>query len=323
MFWHIAALILHRNYQQTTMARLIIDAFTNTCYFSRLLLERPGGENILKRIIGSGVDVKLLQGTRDIWCRDYMPIQIYGNRYIGYEYTPDYLDNPRDAAYQTNPARVLDRLGIDITPSGLIIDGGNVIKTNRGIIMVDKVFHENSHLKKEMIVSRLEKYFDCEIIFLPWDRAEKYGHADGIVRYIGNGRVLLTNYHQYDKDYARQFENILAKYFDVEVLDFNVSKPCKHNWCYINFLRVGRKIFLPQLTWENYSEPCEAACPPEGNKTNTKPKWYHSHIEEDDSALEQFQRLFPNCEIIPVSCPQIVEDGGALNCISWNIRHEK
>lgn len=45
-------------------------------------------------------------------------------------------------------------------------------------------------------------------------------------------------------------------------------------------------------------------------------------IEEDAQALEQFRRLIPDKEIIPISCPQIVKRGGALNCISWNIKKE-
>lgn len=45
-------------------------------------------------------------------------------------------------------------------------------------------------------------------------------------------------------------------------------------------------------------------------------------IEEDAKALEQFRRLIPDKEIRPVSCPQIVKRGGALNCISWNIKKE-
>lgn len=306
------------------MARLITDALTNTCYFSWKLIERCDGFNIISRIVPE-VKVRFLKGTRDIWCRDFMPVQIYGNRFVSYEYTPDYLDTPSRIVYQTNPARLLDCLGIDTVPSGIIMDGGNVIKTNKGIIMVDKVFQENSHLKKNMIIARLEKYFDNQIIFLPWDKAEKYGHADGIVRYIDNGRVLLTNYHQYDKVYAKIFERILSKYFDIEVLDFNVKKPCKYNWCYINFLRVGNKIFLPQLTWTDYSPNCQAKWDREvmiDIGRPKKPKWYHYHIEEDDLALEQFRRIFPKCEIIQVSCPEIVEEGGALNCISWNIRHD-
>lgn len=304
------------------MIKPVLDAHTNTCYFSWILLERSEGLNVIKRIMDSGIEVRLLQGTCDIWCRDYMPIQLYENKFIGYEYAPDYLDYPGGAAYQTNPARVLDKLDIDVTQSGIILDGGNVIKTDKGIIMVDKVFKENMHLRKNILIKRLETYFKNEIIFLPWDKAEKYGHADGIVRYISKGRVLMTNYHQYSKNYADKFLKILSQHFDVEVLDYDIEKPCKYNWCYINFLRVRDKIFIPQLTWEDYTGTKEAAPLPPGLRTDGTPKWYHSRIKEDEQALEQFHLIFPKCEIIPVSCPQIVEEGGALNCISWNVRHE-
>lgn len=321
MMWSKLTLTLQRESKITNgMEKRILDADTNVCCFSRKLLANSGGLNIVRRINDSGVDVKFLDGTRDIWCRDYMPIQITEDTYIGYEFTPDYLDTKYNLTYQTNPARINRALGLDIKQTGIILDGGNVVKTSKGIIMVDKVFNENCHIPKEKLINRLEKYFGCEIIFLPWDKEEKYGHADGIVREISDGHVLMTNYHQYDRTYADKFIKILSSHFDVDVLDYNVKSRCRYNWCYINFLRIGNKVFIPQLTWEDYSDPKDAACSPEANHFKGKGKWFHSRIEEDNLALTQFRTLMPECEIIPVSCPQIVEDGGALNCISWNIK---
>lgn len=46
-------------------------------------------------------------------------------------------------------------------------------------------------------------------------------------------------------------------------------------------------------------------------------------VEEDAQAVEQFRYYMPDCQIIPISCPQIVKEGGALNCISWNIKAPK
>lgn len=302
------------------MKTQVLDEHTNVCYFSRKLVANFYGLNIVGRIANCGVDVRILDGTSDIWCRDYMPVQIAENEYIGYEYTPDYLDTPYNRPFQTNPARINRTLGLDVKQSGIILDGGNVVKTSKGIIMVDKVIEENCHIPKATLISRLEKYFDNEIILLPWDKNERYGHADGIVREISNGSVLLTNYHQYDRGFADKYMKILSRYYNVEVLEYNVKYPSKYSWCYINFLRVGNKVFMPQLTWEDYSGPKNAANPSDGTKCNGKRKWYHSLIKEDEQALEQFQRIFPKCEVIPVSCPQIVEKGGGLNCISWNIK---
>lgn len=144
------------------MIRQIFDVHTNTCYFSWLLMVQLGGENVLQRIMDSGIEVRLLQGTRDIWCRDYMPIQIYENKYVGYEYTPDYLETPNDYSFQTNPARINRALGLDVKQSGIILDGGNVVKTSKGIIMVDKVIAENDHIPKRTLISRLENIFESE-----------------------------------------------------------------------------------------------------------------------------------------------------------------
>ena len=294
---------------------MILDSDTDTVYLSKLILEHRYGFDIVLQLEENGVNVEFIPATRDIWARDYMPVQIDEQKFIGYEYCPNYL-YPNYASTITNQARVCDEMEIDTMPTGLIIDGGNVVKTSKGIIMVDKVFLENNHFSRIGLINRLESAFQSEIIFLPWDRSEYYGHADGIAREISDGKVLITNYHCFSKKYADQFEKILCRHFDVEILDFNVKKPHSANWCYINFLRVGNKIFLPQLT---PMRRLTYDCADYGNK----PEYIMSGkvIEEDAQAVEQFRKLFTDCEIIPISCPRIVSQGGALNCISWNIKN--
>ena len=294
---------------------MILDSDTNIVYFSKGLLEYPHGVDIVKQVDKHGVIVDFIPSTRDIWARDYMPMQIAVNQYIGYEYCPDYL-YPNYTSLITNQARVCDEMEIDTIPTGLIIDGGNVIKTSKGIIMIDKVFYENNHFSKIELINRLEKAFGSEIIFLPWDRCEYFGHADGVVREISAGKVLMTNYHRFSKKYAGQLQKILSSHFDVEVLDYDVKKPHKNNWCYINFLRVGNKIFLPQLTC------MRRVADEESGMTSRQSEYVPTGriVEEDALAVDQFKHLLPDCEIIPISCPKIVDEGGALNCISWNVK---
>lgn len=297
---------------------MILDSDTNLVYFSKRILKYPNGIDIVKQLDEHGVFVDFIPSTRDVWARDYMPVQIADNKYIGYEYCPDYL-YPNYTSLITNQSRVCDEMEIDTVPTGLIIDGGNIVKTSKGIIMIDKVFRENNHFSKIELINRLENTFCSEIIFLPWDRSEYYGHADGVVREISTGKVLMTNYYRFSKKYARQFENILSLHFDVEVLDYDVEKPHRNNWCYINFLRVGNKIFLPQLT------PMRRLVGEECNIANRKTEYVPTGriVEDDALAVEQFERLFSDCEIILVSCPKIVDKGGALNCISWNVKEAR
>lgn len=35
------------------------------------------------------VEHRLLKGTRDIWCRDYMPIEVYLGHFVAWGYNPE------------------------------------------------------------------------------------------------------------------------------------------------------------------------------------------------------------------------------------------
>ena len=73
---------------------------------------------------------------------------------------------------------------------------------------------------------------------------------------------------------------------------FTVDNPNKDlNWAYINFLQVGDKIIMPEFG-----------------------------IDEDEQAKRYVQNAFPYCKIRQIDCSSIAKDGGALHCISWNIK---
>ena len=38
-----------------------------------------------------GIPLRTIPGTQDIWCRDYMPIQVAEDRFVQFRYAPDYL----------------------------------------------------------------------------------------------------------------------------------------------------------------------------------------------------------------------------------------
>ena len=72
---------------------MIHDNCCNRVFFSALLRDRcPITFNGLTEVLDKHeVPWSLLEGTKDIWCRDYMPIQILPNQFMGYDYHPDYL----------------------------------------------------------------------------------------------------------------------------------------------------------------------------------------------------------------------------------------
>lgn len=241
-----------------------------------------------------GISYQVMQSTNDIWARDYMPIQIYDDHFVRYCYNPNYLQkNEEDKESFTDVDSVCKELGILTYKTDLVIDGGNVVKAGKYIIMTEKVYVENSHLKPAEVRAQLCSIFHRDVIMLPWDIKEPYGHADGIIKAIDDNTVLLTNYDNFDSHYAKRFENILSKHFTVKKLSYHLEHPNKNNWAYINFLRVNDTIVIPGLD-----------------------------AEEDEQALQQIQSYYPECKVLQIEASEVVEKGGALNCITWNIKEE-
>jgi agmatine/peptidylarginine deiminase len=77
----------------------------------------------------------------------------------------------------------------------------------------------------------------------------------------------------------------------VEEITFGKDNQSERTWAYLNYLRVGNVVFLPQL----------------GLKT-------------DALACRQIQNLLPEAEIVPIEVATLPQKGGALNCVSWNVK---
>ena len=271
------------------------DIQTNVVFFSDLLPKQCPllYEHIHKTLIDNNIEYNILKNTKSIWCRDYMPVQAAGKHFVFYNYNPDYLQTPyyRRTITEVNRIDGIDSLRQEwVTDLDLVLDGGNVVKCDDKIIMTKKVFAENKDKEQKDIIRMLEEAFQCEIIFLPWDTEEYLGHSDGIVHYVGNNRVLMTNYADFDPDMARRFINILEKHVEVIPLKYNVKRKHQHSWAYINFLQVGHLVLVPQLG-----------------------------IPEDEQALQQITETLPQCKVLGIPALEAVRKGGALNCISWNV----
>jgi agmatine/peptidylarginine deiminase len=159
--------------------------------------------------------------------------------------------------------------------------------------MTDKVFVENKTKSRIEIERILHEKLQSDILFLPWDIEEYYGHSDGIVHYAGDGRVIVSSfYYDFFPDFANEIERKLKKRFEVIPFHFKTRRKHKYNWAYVNFLQTEKLIMVPQLGYE----------------------------DEDGQAIEQIKIVFPDCEVIGIPALEAVRKGGALNCLSWNIK---
>ena len=270
---------------------MIPDYGCNAIYFSEWLKKDYSDiyKGLVRILNKHNVAYDIIPNTKDVWCRDYMPLQLDKERYLCYEYKPDYLMNSaRNRKYLTDSLNVCRGMQLNIKKTPLIMDGGNVVKVGNKAIMTEKVFVENPSMDEDMLKKQLEKQMECEVVFIPWDRNEKYGHSDGIIKPISDNTILMTNYHDFDREYTNEVVKRLSSKFEIETLSYKVRKTAPESWAYINFLTVGKLIVLPALG-----------------------------KEEDEQALSQIKRYYSECLVEQLNISDLVKDGGGLNCVSW------
>ena len=248
--------------------------------------------SILKRY---RIEYNLLPNTKDIWARDYMPVQIGRNDFVQFVYDPDYLKSKKYRHLKSNPDDVCAGLNIVRTKSKLVVDGGNVIRSTDKIIMCDKVFNENPNVNPNDLIEELEEYFKTDkIYFIPWDKHDFTGHADGMVRFIDNDNVLINEQTNENQEQQRNLRIAISNAgLNTIELPF---KPTNENTnesaigLYLNYLEMERTLIVPVF----------------GKK-------------EDDDAIKILESVFKGKTVVPIDCNEIAIKGGVLNCISWNI----
>ena len=249
-----------------------------------------------------GIQHMELSNTMDIWCRDYMPVLLFDDGYYAtYQYQPDYLWNKKcNRKYITNQTNASKGLKINTSLSmGLVFDGGNYVRHNdkrkSTVFMTDKILMENSFCPSHELIVKLHLSLAADIVLLPWDMDEPYGHADGMVAPLPDGRLLLNNYCQTAKGKKKDYYKRLLKMLDGHYPFVELSYDCKleeDSWCYLNFLKVPGAVLLPCLS--------------RGAK-----------CDNDQAAIEKFQELFPDDEIIPIYAKSLINRGGGLHCVTW------
>lgn len=298
---------------------MVTDNRTNCVYFSALLkqgkLSHPDiFRNIATELEKRGIEYHLLEDTRDIWCRDYMPVQIERDAFIGFDYDPDYLQGSYEHL-KTKQADVVKTLNISAPDCGYVIDGGNVVKCGKDILMTVKAVEEINRIRKEKnlgdplekdeVQRLLTQCFGYNVILLPWEKkgGDVFGHTDGLVRYVCPGEVVITYLadkpgEHTEKQYLESVEKELVRHgYKVHKLDFSGfadNRKYMASWAYVNFLQTEKVILVPGLNNE----------------------------ELDAEAMVQIRRIFHEYrpeDIVQIQLTSIIGKGGALNCISWNI----
>lgn len=284
---------------------MITDNETNFLYLADSLNKKEYSsfcERFEKKLKENNIDYDFLEGTKDIWCRDYMPVQISKDGFVQFKYNPDYLRDDREwkktISDVASICKNVKKINFRPTHSTIIIDGGNVIKAKDKVIMCDKIFSENPQIDDRKLIKELEERFQVDkIIFVPWDKNDFIDHADGMIRFIEDNRVVINKYGKEDEEFKSYLFTALHNAgLDWEEIPYNPYRNESYidaKGIYINYLQMKDIVFVPKFG-----------------------------IKEDDVAFKAFERIFVGQKIVQVDSTEIAKDGGALNCITWNIMTE-
>lgn len=153
------------------LSALLNSLYTDTC---KRLTEILNKHNI---------PFAFLEGTKDIWCRDYMPVQTPSGKLIQFRYDPSYLKDPKYSDTRSDVKNVDEANNIKPVFSDINLDGGNVVMFGNKAIITDRVFSENPEWDKEKLLNELSTLLECEIIIIPAYKPDYdfTGHADGMI----------------------------------------------------------------------------------------------------------------------------------------------
>jgi agmatine deiminase len=199
----------------------------------------------------------------------------------------------------TNAESICKTLNISTQKSNLIIDGGNIIRTNDKVILCDKIFYENKSIPERDIIKELELLFEVDkILFVPWNKKnDEIGHADGMIRFIDTNTVLINDYSKESLEFQIRFRmsihNAGLDWIELPYNPYSNKKDLNANGIYINYLQMKDVIIAPTFG-----------------------------MKEDEQAIKIMEQIFKGQTIRTIDSNEIAEHGGILNCISWNIANK-
>ena len=259
--------------------------FTKTC-------------NALAEILDKhAIKYGFLAATKDIWCRDYMPIQTEKGKFVQFRYEPSYLKD--ELELQSDPKEVCRANRINPIFSKINLDGGNIVNWSDRAIISDRVFDENpEYLNKNKLIAEIEKLLEVELIVIPQIKSDMTGHADGMVRFVDRNKLLGNNREQEFKYWKNGLNKVLKEkgidYIDIPFLEHKEKKYPYHSiGCYVNYLEVQDLIVLPIFETEK---------------------------NKDQEVYDKFKEIFPNRKIETINYNEIGLHGGLLNCTTWTIK---
>ncbi len=244
----------------------------------------------------SGVQYLFLEKTKEIWAKDFMPVQTAKEKFIQFTYSPDYLwDTLEDQKTIAQSDTFCEQIGIKTIKSDIVLEGGNIVESDNKVILTSKIFPENARYSETALTKELEKILETQVVIIPWYPNDVVGHSNCWIRFLDDDHIIISEFYTQKTNfftYARAgLRNLGLKIIEIPFTNQRFLKSdIDIRGSYINYLQVGKTIFLPQY-----------------------------ELPTDEPAIRKMEEIFSDCDIVPVLSSEIAAEGGALGCLGWNI----
>lgn len=254
--------------------------------------------------------------NNDVWCRDHGPIFVRHNETgavaitdwefnaWGGKFAPWDLDN-------SIPEKTAASLSLPIFKGGMILEGGAIEVNGRGQLLTTEAVllnpNRNPNLSRAKTELKLRETLGVtEILWLEKgiEGDDTDGHIDDLARFTGGQTIIACQ----EPDKSSPNHTVLAgnmsrleNFFTprgspYEIIPIHLPQACEiPGWrlpvlpaSYVNFLIINHAILVPTFRQR----------------------------KNDDRALGIIAEQFPDRQIVPIDCLDLVQEGGTLHCIS-------
>jgi agmatine deiminase len=252
--------------------------------------------------------------TNDAWCRDHGPIFIqreragggeqaivdWGYNAWGGKYPPYDLDD-------VIPTRIGGELGIPVYSPGIVMEGGSIDVNGRGTLLTTEACllnpNRNPQLDRDQIEAYLRAYLGVRHILWLGDGIvgdDTDGHVDDLTRFVDPTTVVTAvetdpadeNYEPLQKNLERLTGMSDQDGQPLTVVTLPMPRPLYHDGqrlpaSYANFYIGNRTVLLPAYD-----------------------------ADRDPEAAAVLAGLFPEREVVPIDCTDLVWGLGAFHCVT-------
>ena len=272
----------------------------------------PGDARDVRERCGAGVETLEIP-IDDSWMRDDGPIFVVdgkgGLALVHFRFNSwgeKYLPYDNDAQV---PERIAAHLGMRRYEAPFVLEGGSFFVDGEGTLITTEQCllnpNRNPTWSREQIEDGLREYLGIEtVIWLQaFEDRDTDGHVDGIAQYVRPGTIVLetpSDPSNFNHIHAPKNLEHLASVRDargrtLEALPFDATAHTKVadlevEIPYVNFYLPNGGVIMPT-----------------------------AGLPQDDGAIEQVRRLFPDREIVPVPGAVLSYGGGGPHCITQQV----